>query len=490
LIRQEKVNLFWRSVILFIGSALLYSATGSISYDDWDSVNFALALDEFDLGKHQPHPPGYPVYIFFCKFFYALKGDALYALTVTSHLAGALGVAAFFLAVSTVASFPLAFTSALMLACLPLYWLTAAKPMSDMVGFLGALIGLVFLLGALKNPKRVWCIYALSFVAAFTAGIRLHFLGLLLPALLVALFQMRPVLKGTILRVVLFHIMGALIWIVPVVVSTGSPQRFIALYSDQFSWRMDKPGVSLLGASDIGYDYLAKRFSSFVWFFKTNGLGMDLGAPSWGDSLLFILIVVSVISCVLRNIKSRYVPSLAAGVLVYLAVIFLILPPSNARYLLPLMPVAAFSIAWLISTVKPPWLRSVLMICAIALVFVQSYPLAKILHTEPAPPEAFIEEVNHRDKAGFIIDEGAIDRHLDIVPTKHQLVANEDCETIYQLLKEGKEGYSATRSFKCKELILGVRKLFQRDPRVHRKHNQVPLFTLHFKKDKQPRGGD
>src|SRR5690349_6892202 len=31
--------------------------------EDVDSINFALGLREFNPGLHQPHPPGYPVYI-------------------------------------------------------------------------------------------------------------------------------------------------------------------------------------------------------------------------------------------------------------------------------------------------------------------------------------------------------------------------------------------------------------------------------------------
>ena len=30
---------------------------------NWDAVQFALALREFDIAKHQPHPPGYVLYV-------------------------------------------------------------------------------------------------------------------------------------------------------------------------------------------------------------------------------------------------------------------------------------------------------------------------------------------------------------------------------------------------------------------------------------------
>nr|MBA3295361.1 hypothetical protein [Acidobacteriota bacterium] len=31
--------------------------------DDIDSINFAMGVRDFDVAQHQPHPPGYPVFI-------------------------------------------------------------------------------------------------------------------------------------------------------------------------------------------------------------------------------------------------------------------------------------------------------------------------------------------------------------------------------------------------------------------------------------------
>ena len=31
--------------------------------EDWDSVQFALAMNNYSLDLHQPHAPGYPLYI-------------------------------------------------------------------------------------------------------------------------------------------------------------------------------------------------------------------------------------------------------------------------------------------------------------------------------------------------------------------------------------------------------------------------------------------
>jgi len=42
---------------------------------NWDAVQFALALREFDVAKHQPHPPGYLLYVGLGRLFNASLGD-------------------------------------------------------------------------------------------------------------------------------------------------------------------------------------------------------------------------------------------------------------------------------------------------------------------------------------------------------------------------------------------------------------------------------
>src|SRR5262245_53423207 len=74
------------------------------SLEDIDSINFALGLRHFDPALHQPHPPGYPVYIAAGHVSLAVvsrvspgvseaRAEAL-ALAIWSALCGALAVAA------------------------------------------------------------------------------------------------------------------------------------------------------------------------------------------------------------------------------------------------------------------------------------------------------------------------------------------------------------------------------------------------------------
>jgi hypothetical protein len=70
--------------------------------EDLDSINFALGVRHFDVAQHQPHPPGYPVYIAAAKAstatlrFVGFDAAAPRGLAIWSALAGAAALPALF----------------------------------------------------------------------------------------------------------------------------------------------------------------------------------------------------------------------------------------------------------------------------------------------------------------------------------------------------------------------------------------------------------
>ena len=66
---------------------------------DTDAVNFSLALERFELARHQPHFPGYPLYVLVTRGLWALGIDAVWALALPGALASA-GLLAVIAAVS------------------------------------------------------------------------------------------------------------------------------------------------------------------------------------------------------------------------------------------------------------------------------------------------------------------------------------------------------------------------------------------------------
>src|SRR3954451_25325443 len=51
-------------VFIFLAAHLVWLPR---TLEDLDSVNCALGVRDFDVARHQPHPPGYPVYIALAK---------------------------------------------------------------------------------------------------------------------------------------------------------------------------------------------------------------------------------------------------------------------------------------------------------------------------------------------------------------------------------------------------------------------------------------
>jgi hypothetical protein len=65
--RQDRLNpnTLTKAALIFLAVLAVYFFARSPRLDEFDSVNFAMGVRAFNLWDHQPHPPGYPFFIFF-----------------------------------------------------------------------------------------------------------------------------------------------------------------------------------------------------------------------------------------------------------------------------------------------------------------------------------------------------------------------------------------------------------------------------------------
>ncbi len=87
--RQAGSRAWWVAAVLalvFLAAHLPFLAS---TLEDVDSINFALGVRDFDPGRHQPHPPGYPIYIALGKAARLVLSEP-HALAVWAALFGAL----------------------------------------------------------------------------------------------------------------------------------------------------------------------------------------------------------------------------------------------------------------------------------------------------------------------------------------------------------------------------------------------------------------
>ncbi len=192
------------------------------SLEDVDSINFALGIRDFDVARHQPHPPGYPLFILAAKALNLLLGSEVAALSLLSVAAGAgaaFALLALFAALDRESN-PAWFTWLASLAVLvsPLFWLTAARPLSDVAG-LSASLGVQALCVTARTRRRLM---VAALLGGLAMGVRSQVAWLTLPVLFLAAVRLDRAHRGRVLAVaVIAYGTGVLLWLAPVAALSG-----------------------------------------------------------------------------------------------------------------------------------------------------------------------------------------------------------------------------------------------------------------------------
>jgi hypothetical protein len=198
---------------------------------DLDSVNFALAIGRFDPRVHQPHPPGYFLYICLGRVLNWLTHDANLALVALSILASMASVILIYLFALDWFGPRAATFAGLLLLFSPLGWFHGTVALTYSVeAAASALLG--FLCWRVDRGKSNF-ILPTAIVLGISAGVRpssLLFLGPLF------LFSLRHVpLKRKILGIaVLGATLGA--WFVPMIWASGGFDAYFGALASL--WRM------------------------------------------------------------------------------------------------------------------------------------------------------------------------------------------------------------------------------------------------------------
>ena len=241
---------------------------------DIDAVNFALGVRDFDVARHQPHPPGYPVYIAISKVAGAALGGSSDPRAVITALAAWSAIAGAVLVVLLFAFFRglggddrRAWLGMAIAVSAPLFWFTALRPLSDMTGLAGAVAAQALLVTTLTGApalRQRTRLFGGAFVAGLVAGIRAQSVVLTAPLLLAAIVWPRG---GLSLRArvtaLLFAAAGVLVWVVPLVAVSGGPSAYLAALGAQAG--EDFGGVVMLWTSRQARVAFDAALYSFLW---------------------------------------------------------------------------------------------------------------------------------------------------------------------------------------------------------------------------------
>ncbi|MBI2896868.1 MAG: hypothetical protein HYY06_25140 [Deltaproteobacteria bacterium] len=321
--------------------------------EGWDGVDFALALEDFDLERYQPHFPGYPVFVGLARLLAPLAGpgpaDAL-------TLPGAIVCGAAAWALWRLGGRG----AALLYLAAPGLWLVGGKPLSDGLG-----LGLLLFAFALARTRPATS----GLLAALTLGVRLSYA----PAVL-AWGSFVLASRCSYRRSAVGFGIGVGAWLVPLVLLAGGPFRLVEIGSRFAQGHFGRWG----GAA--GYLGLGQRLARQAW-----GLfDWTLGTVGPGDvTPLRIVTTLALVIALVGALRHRAARLALLFCLPYLIWALVAQNPDRPRHL---APVAAALIIALGSA--PRW-------CALAAtsMVLTALPLVRLQATTPPPDTALAMHV-------------------------------------------------------------------------------------------------
>lgn len=195
------------------GSQILYH---------WDSVNFALGMEHFDVHLHQPHPPGYLLYVMLGRMVNVFIGDANTSLVRISTVAtGLVAVVIFFLG-QALWDRRSGIGAALLLLSSPLFWFHGEVALSYMIeAVFVTLVALLCYRHLTGEDDRVWLS---ALVLGVAGGFRQNTMVFLLPLWAVAAWRFRW--RRVALALIVLALSCAA-WLLPMMAFTGGAARYL-----------------------------------------------------------------------------------------------------------------------------------------------------------------------------------------------------------------------------------------------------------------------
>jgi hypothetical protein len=217
----------WQVAILGLLGLVTRLPFRSHTLYNWDSVNFALGILDFNIVKHRPHPPGYILYVALGKALNPVTGDPNASLVWLSIAAGVLSVWLIYALGRCLFSERDGFVAALLFMFSPLAWFYHEVALTyALEGFFSIAIAYCCCRTLTRSPRAG---YAAALLLGVAAGVRQTTFLIMLP---LALYTAR--------RLAWRHRLGAaaltaaicLGWALPLLADTGGLAAYLAASRD------------------------------------------------------------------------------------------------------------------------------------------------------------------------------------------------------------------------------------------------------------------
>jgi hypothetical protein len=216
----------WIRALLIFSIAVLIRIPFQASYlVNWDSVNFALGVESFDLESHQPHPPGYLGYVLLGRVIDWFVGDPVTALTAISVVAGAAATMWVYLLATRIVSERASVIAAALFGTSPLVWYYSEVALTYIVEVALA-VPLVLLVLEARRRQRAGFLVGATVLLAAMGAIRQTSLVLFFPLIVYAAMAFPNKVRLRCAGLLGILVMG---WLIPLLVLSGGPAEYLRL---------------------------------------------------------------------------------------------------------------------------------------------------------------------------------------------------------------------------------------------------------------------
>jgi hypothetical protein len=188
----------------------------------WDSVNFALAVEKFDMLLHQPHPPGFFLYVLLGRVATHLVGDVNAGYVWISVLCSGLGAAAIFYLGKELFGRKAGILTALLFLSSPAVWFHGEIALTYILEAFTVVVLVLLWWLMLREARLRWLVLG-SIGMGLSGGFRLPAMVLLAP---LYLFCLRKYSWKWVLFALLLMAAGTSVWLVPTAVQMGGLGRY------------------------------------------------------------------------------------------------------------------------------------------------------------------------------------------------------------------------------------------------------------------------
>jgi len=258
----------WTMLALWLGTVLSRMPFRSQILYHWDSVNFAFAMQKFDVAAEQPQSPGYIGYVWLCRLVDLLFRDPQGTMVWLAIVGSGLAVAAMYLLGRAMFGRRTGIAAALFLASSPLFWFYGEIALPHTLDAFLVILSAWLLYEVMQG--QAWATVPAAVSLAVAGGIRQQtpvFLALL--ALLAGIRFLQQVgwRRGWYwggLAIVVFGLLCAA-WFFPLIGSAGGLARYLEIVGT-FSERFDSSTSLFLGAGWRGLNRNLRKLGMYTLY--------------------------------------------------------------------------------------------------------------------------------------------------------------------------------------------------------------------------------